>query len=157
VTKRKCPTLKEEIAAHEFDQYLRQRRQDDLVGKIAWLRGALDTTKEHARARIKMADDRAAAAFDKIATLVIPPDEFRETARRLAGFAKQGEWNAVKKILTNYKIVGSCSNCGINVYGKEVLPDPGTMPCNTPGCPFEKSTDQHRLTVEDLEEARFAH
>lgn len=50
-------------------------------------------------------------------------------------------------------VIGECFNCGINVYADTQRPADYTMPCNVPGCPFERPEDQDKspLTLAEIE------
>lgn len=42
-------------------------------------------------------------------------------------------------------VIGECAHCGINVYledGPFPRPSCAAMPCNVPGCPYERACDQ---------------
>ena len=79
----------------------------------------------------------------KISKITIPPDQLQQLATRAAGFAAEDNWAEAEKILRNYRRIGECPRCSINLYGAEKTPDAHIMPCGVGGCPYDKteSTD----------------
>ncbi len=93
---------------------------------------------------------RLEALFGTLARLEVPAEELRAVIRRLCGAAQIGNWAFVHRMAGRYsdfRIVGVCKRCGINLYGHG---EPDVMPCNVPGCPYENLKDQAPLKWEDL-------
>jgi len=52
-----------------------------------------------------------------------------------------GDIHGASRRADHPRATGACSHCDINLYDGRV-PHPKAMPCNVPGCPYEKERDQ---------------
>jgi len=126
--------------------------RDELITEVYTLADRLKRSQSQRRRWEEKYFDvfkRLEETMDHFGKLNLPPEEILATARKVGGYAGAGDWKMARKVLLNYKMVGSCAKCKINLYGEDRTPGEN-MPCNVVGCPYERPDEQSPMTRAEL-------
>lgn len=60
---------------------------------------------------------------------------------------RKDDWEVIRRMTHNLRVIGTCSHCAISVYGRKghAMPEPSSMPCGISQCPYDE--DHSNITL----------
>lgn len=137
--KKKERQLKNEIGEWQLSNERLERRCDRISSNLAsstftaLLERTRETEKKLVRFKLLLGH-----LLSKLATLE-SEELLRTYIRNTEVSLREDDWETIRRMSGNLRVVGTCNHCSISIYGRKGhgRPEPSSMPCGIAQCPYD--------------------